>query len=103
MCHVVCKCGVYDQLLTFFTGIYITIHIHVLKHLHINISYTHHPSLSLSLYRLMPYVRGNVGFVFTKDDLREVKKLILSIKVCSVQLMGWRVLRFMFLFYVVCL
>jgi large subunit ribosomal protein LP0 len=31
--------------------------------------------------KLMPYVRGNVGFVFTKDDLREVKKIILSIKV----------------------
>jgi len=33
------------------------------------------------LEKLMPYIRGNVGFVFTKDDLREVKKIILSIKV----------------------
>lgn len=36
-----------------------------------------HPDLE----KLMPFIRGNVGFVFTKDDLREVKKLILSIKV----------------------
>jgi len=31
--------------------------------------------------KLMPVIRGNVGFVFTKEDLRDVKKLILSIKV----------------------
>jgi large subunit ribosomal protein LP0 len=30
---------------------------------------------------LMPVIKGNVGFVFSKEDLREVKKLILSIKV----------------------
>jgi len=36
-----------------------------------------HPDLE----KLMPCIKGNVGFVFTKDDLREVKKLILSIKV----------------------
>ncbi len=29
----------------------------------------------------MPVIKGNVGFVFSKEDLREVKKLILSIKV----------------------
>lgn len=31
--------------------------------------------------KLMPVIRGNIGFVFTKEDLRDVKKLILSIKV----------------------
>jgi len=34
-----------------------------------------------NLERLMPFVRGNVGFVFTKGDLREVKDRMLSIKV----------------------
>jgi len=36
-----------------------------------------HPDLE----NLMPVIKGNVGFVFSKEDLREVKKLILSIKV----------------------
>lgn len=34
-----------------------------------------------NLERLMPWVRGNVGFVFTKSDLRAVKDLMLSNKV----------------------
>jgi len=34
-----------------------------------------------SLERLMPWIRGNVGFVFTKEDLRKVKDLVLANKV----------------------
>lgn len=29
----------------------------------------------------MPWVRGNVGFVFTKGDLRQVKDVMLANKV----------------------
>jgi len=34
-----------------------------------------------NLEKLMPFIRGNVGFVFTKDDLRSVRDRILTIKV----------------------
>jgi large subunit ribosomal protein LP0 len=34
-----------------------------------------------NLERLMPFIRGNVGFVFTKEDLRKVKDLVLANKV----------------------
>jgi large subunit ribosomal protein LP0 len=34
-----------------------------------------------NLERLMPWIRGNVGFVFTKDDLRSVRDRILANKV----------------------
>ncbi|KAF8307745.1 60S acidic ribosomal protein P0 [Clavulina sp. PMI_390] len=33
--------------------------------------------------RLLPHVRGNVGFVFTNDDLKEVRELITSNKVAA--------------------
>jgi len=31
--------------------------------------------------RLLPHIKGNVGFVFTKEDLVEVRDLLLSNKV----------------------
>uniref|UniRef100_A0A8C2A442 Large ribosomal subunit protein uL10 n=1 Tax=Cyprinus carpio TaxID=7962 RepID=A0A8C2A442_CYPCA len=34
-----------------------------------------------SLERLLPHIRGNVGFVFTKEDLTEVRDLLLANKV----------------------
>uniref|UniRef100_A0AAY4E335 Large ribosomal subunit protein uL10 n=1 Tax=Denticeps clupeoides TaxID=299321 RepID=A0AAY4E335_9TELE len=34
-----------------------------------------------SLERLLPHIRGNVGFVFTKEDLAEVRDLLLANKV----------------------
>jgi len=34
-----------------------------------------------SLERLLPHIRGNVGFVFTKEDLVEVRDLLLANKV----------------------
>jgi large subunit ribosomal protein LP0 len=34
-----------------------------------------------NLERLMPFIRGNVGFVFTKEDLRKTKELVLANKV----------------------
>jgi large subunit ribosomal protein LP0 len=33
--------------------------------------------------RLLPHVKGNVGFVFTNDDLKEVRDIILSNKVAA--------------------
>ncbi|RGP81529.1 60s acidic ribosomal p0 [Fusarium longipes] len=33
--------------------------------------------------RLLPYVKGNVGFVFTNEDLKEVRDVILSNKVAA--------------------
>jgi len=33
--------------------------------------------------RLLPYVRGNIGFVFTSSDLKEVRTIILSNKVAA--------------------
>lgn len=35
------------------------------------------------LERLLPHIKGNVGFVFTKDDLTEVRDMILSNKVSA--------------------
>ena len=32
-------------------------------------------------FRLLPHIKGNVGFVFTKEDLVEVRDLLLSNKV----------------------
>ncbi len=34
-----------------------------------------------SLERLLPHIRGNVGFIFTKEDLAEVRDLLLANKV----------------------
>ncbi|KAH9481471.1 60s acidic ribosomal protein P2 [Psilocybe cubensis] len=33
--------------------------------------------------RLLPYVKGNIGFVFTNDDLKEVRDLIVANKVAA--------------------
>lgn len=33
--------------------------------------------------RLLPHVKGNVGFVFTNDDLKEIREVILSNKVAA--------------------
>lgn len=35
------------------------------------------------LFRLLPYIKGNIGFVFTKDDLNEVREIIRSNKVAA--------------------
>ena len=35
-----------------------------------------------SLEKLLPHVRGNVGFVFTSCDLKEIRDLIQKNKVC---------------------
>jgi len=40
-----------------------------------------HVETNPSLERLMPWIRGNIGFVFTKEDLRSVKDLVLANKV----------------------
>lgn len=32
-------------------------------------------------HRLLPHIKGNVGFVFTKEDLAEVRDLLLANKV----------------------
>ncbi len=34
-----------------------------------------------SLARLLPHIHGNVGFIFTKEDLAEVRDLLLANKV----------------------
>eukprot|EP01114_Cavostelium_apophysatum_P004930 TRINITY_DN153_c0_g1_i1.p1 TRINITY_DN153_c0_g1~~TRINITY_DN153_c0_g1_i1.p1 ORF type:complete len:337 (+),score=109.58 TRINITY_DN153_c0_g1_i1:70-1011(+) len=36
-----------------------------------------------ALEALLPYIRGNIGFVFCKDDLNEVKKKINELKVAA--------------------
>jgi len=33
--------------------------------------------------RLLPYVRGNIGFVFTNDDLKEIRETLLANKVAA--------------------
>ncbi|KAF9484385.1 60S acidic ribosomal protein P0 [Pholiota conissans] len=33
--------------------------------------------------RLLPYVKGNIGFVFTNDDLKEVREIIVANKVAA--------------------
>lgn len=35
----------------------------------------------MSFIRLLPHIKGNVGFVFTKEDLTEVRDLLLANKV----------------------
>ena len=37
--------------------------------------------LHLFVYRLLPHMKGNVGFVFTKEDLLEIRDKILDNKV----------------------
>lgn len=34
--------------------------------------------------RLLPHIKGNVGFVFTKEDLAEIRDLLLANKVIRV-------------------
>ncbi|RDB25774.1 60S acidic ribosomal protein P0 [Hypsizygus marmoreus] len=33
--------------------------------------------------RLLPYVKGNIGFVFTSDDLKEIREIIVANKVAA--------------------
>jgi large subunit ribosomal protein LP0 len=40
-----------------------------------------HAEANPALEALLPYVRGNVGFVFTNDDLRKIRETILENKV----------------------
>ena len=35
-----------------------------------------------SLEKVIPHIRGNVGFVFTKEDLNDVREVIEANKVC---------------------
>jgi len=42
-----------------------------------------HLSKNPALEKLLPYVVGNIGFVFTKDDLSDVREKILSKKVAA--------------------
>jgi ribosomal protein L10 len=37
--------------------------------------------LSSPSHRLLPYIRGNVGFVFTKEDLADIREALLKNKV----------------------
>lgn len=37
-----------------------------------------HPQLE----RVLPHIRGNVGFVFTKEDLNDIREIIENNKVC---------------------
>ena len=37
----------------------------------------------VALCRLLPHIKGNVGFVFTKLDLTDVRKIILENKVAA--------------------
>ena len=40
-------------------------------------------SESLQFERLFPYVKGNIGFVFTDQDLKEIRELIIANKVAA--------------------
>lgn len=35
----------------------------------------------MSFDRLLPHIKGNVGFVFTKEDLAEIRDMLLANKV----------------------
>ena len=35
-----------------------------------------------NLEKIIPHIRGNVGFVFTKEDLNDIRELIEANKVC---------------------
>ena len=35
-----------------------------------------------NLEKILPHIRGNVGFVFTKEDLNDIRDLIEANKVC---------------------
>ncbi len=35
------------------------------------------------IFRLLPHIKGNIGFVFTKEDLNEVREIIRSNKVAA--------------------
>lgn len=51
-----------------------TFHLIILSSIFLN-TFSHH--------RLIPHIKGNVGFVFTKEDLNEVRELIRSNKVAA--------------------
>ncbi|KAL6041895.1 hypothetical protein STEG23_026733 [Scotinomys teguina] len=40
-----------------------------------------HLENNLALEKLLPHIRGNVGFVFTKEDLSEIRDMVLANKV----------------------
>ena len=42
-----------------------------------------------ALEKLLPHIRGNVGFVFTKEDLTEIRDMLLANKVRENQV-DWR-------------
>eukprot|EP01137_Pigoraptor_chileana_P035751 Opistho-2@30271 len=42
-----------------------------------------HIAKTPELERLLPYVRGNVGFVFTKEELSSIRELVISNKVAA--------------------
>ncbi|XP_006903379.1 PREDICTED: 60S acidic ribosomal protein P0-like, partial [Elephantulus edwardii] len=40
-----------------------------------------HLDINLALEKLLPHIRGNVGFVFIKEDLTEIRDMLLANKV----------------------
>ncbi|KAM7327540.1 hypothetical protein ACRRTK_013907 [Alexandromys fortis] len=40
-----------------------------------------HLENNAALEKLLPHIRGNVGFVFTKEDLSEIREMLLANKV----------------------
>ena len=40
-------------------------------------------SVFFPVSRLLPYVKGNIGFVFTNEDLKDIRDLIQANKVSS--------------------
>jgi large subunit ribosomal protein LP0 len=44
---------------------------------------TRSDSLSAERERLLPFVKGNIGFVFTNADLKDIRDKILSNKVAA--------------------
>lgn len=44
----------------------------------------------LGFHRLLPHIKGNVGFVFTKEDLTEIRDLLLANKVRALYKKAYR-------------
>ncbi|KAM8914473.1 large ribosomal subunit protein uL10-like isoform 3-T8 [Spinachia spinachia] len=47
-----------------------------------------HLENNAALEKLLPHIKGNVGFVFTKEDLAEVRDLLLNNKVPAASCSG---------------
>lgn len=47
------------------------------------VSCSHYFSFALCPFRLLPHIKGNVGFVFTKEDLPDIRDLLLANKVAA--------------------